>query len=178
MKMKQMKTVEKKIGNCTFYLKPFPAFVAANISGDLATMLLPILGAMAPTIAVAAQKGGNENIMDTKMEDLDIDSAVPVLSKAMTGLTGAQVERFMKKLLIENRNVSVESREDEIELQVLDMDLANEIFCGDLQDMYILCYEVLKLNFSGFFKNLGTRFGAQISALMTEPSTVNTENLT
>lgn len=175
--MKQMKTVEKRIGENTFYLKPFPAFVAANISGDLASMLLPILGAMTPTIAAAAQKGNNENIMDTKLEDFDMDSAIPAMTKALSCFNGNQTERFIKKLIIESGNVSVESETAGIELQKLTMDLANEVFCGEIQDMYILCYEVIKLNFGGFFKRLGTQFGAQISAAMAAPSTTNTEPL-
>ena len=37
--MKQMEVTEKKIGDNTFYIKPFPAFVAVNISGDLASVV-------------------------------------------------------------------------------------------------------------------------------------------
>lgn len=175
--MKQMKRIEKKIGNCTFYLKPFPAFTAANISGDLSALLLPMLGALVPAFVAAMQKNGTKNFMDVNIEDFSMESAVPALSKVMSGMTGAQVERFMKKLLIEHENISVECAEEDIGVQILDMDTANEIFCGNLQGMYILCYEVIKLNFSGFFKNLGTQFGDQILAQTKEPSTENTENL-
>lgn len=50
----------------------------------------------------------------------------------------------------------------------LDKDLADEVFCGDIQDMFILCYEVIKVNFSGFFKKLGVQFGRQLRAMAKE----------
>ena len=48
---------------------------------------------------------------------------------------------------------------------VLDKDLADEVFCGELQDMFILCYEVIKLNFKGFFKRVGIQSGSLIDKL-------------
>ena len=50
-----MKFTEKQIGENTFYIKPFPAFVAANISGDLAAVITPMIGSLAPLFA--DQKG-------------------------------------------------------------------------------------------------------------------------
>jgi len=173
--MKRMKTTEKKIGDCKFYITPFPAFTAANLSGELASILLPILGAMVPVIASAAQKSGNENVMDTKIEDIDFDSAIPAMSKAMSGLSGHQIETFLKKMLIDYGNVSVESKKLDIELQRLDKDLADEIFCAGIDEMYLLTFEVLKLNFGGFFKKARTQFGEQISAQMKGTATANTE---
>ena len=42
--MKQMEVTEKQIGESTFYIKPFPAFTAVNISGELAAILSPAAG--------------------------------------------------------------------------------------------------------------------------------------
>mgnify|MGYP006918803675 FL=1 len=36
----------------------------------------------------------------------------------------------------------------------------NDIFAGDLQDMFMLAVEVIKVNFNGFFKKLADRSGA------------------
>ena len=43
-------------------------------------------------------------------------------------------------------------------------DLADEIFCGDTQDMFILAFDVIQANYSGFFKRLGGQFGEAIKA--------------
>ena len=40
MALKQMEAQKVNIGDNTFYIKPFPAFKAANITGDLASVLL------------------------------------------------------------------------------------------------------------------------------------------
>ena len=173
--MKQMETTTKEIGNYTFYLKPFPAFLAANISGELASILLPMVGALVPAVTKMMKDSDTENIMDFDLENLDAGVMVPAMTKAMFGMSGSQVERFMKKLLTDNKNISVDNPETG-RTELLTFDLANELFCMDIQDMYLLCYEVIKLNFSGFFKNLGSRFGSQISAAMKAPSMTDTEN--
>lgn len=148
--MKQMETIEKKIGESTFYLRPFPAFVAANISGDLAALVSPILG----SLTSLAGTGDNVNIMNVEM-----DRAIPALSSAFNSLSGDSFERLMKKLLVDHKNVSVEGEATGGDVKQLTPDLANEVFCGEIQDMYILCWEVIKLNFGGFFKKLGAQSG-------------------
>lgn len=148
--MKQMEITEKKIGGNTFYIKPFPAFTAANVSGDLAVLIAPILSALS---ALVGDKK-TDNIMD-----VNIDDALPALSTAFAGLSGDQFERLMKKLLIDNKNISVESVATDGEVKVMSYDIANEVFCGDVQDMFILCWEVLKINYSGFFGKISRRFG-------------------
>lgn len=73
----------------------------------------------------------------------------------------------MKKLLIAHKNVVVElpvMDEDDVETgeysqEILDMDIVNEIFCGDVQDMFILAFYVIRLNFNGFFKRLAGQSG-------------------
>lgn len=149
--MKQMEVVEKRIGENTFYLRPFPAFVAANISGDLAAVISPILGSLTPLLGGS---GKNGNILDIEVED-----ALPALSTAFNGLSGDKFERLMKKLLVDHKNISVEAEATGGQVAIMDYATANEVFCGDVQDMYILCWEVIKLNFSGFFKKLGAQFG-------------------
>ena len=44
-------------------------------------------------------------------------------------------------------------------VRLLTEDLANEVFCTDVQDMFILAFEVIRTNYNGFFKKLGDRFG-------------------
>lgn len=172
--MKQMEVTEKQVGENIFYLKPFPAFVAVNISGELASVLTPMLGGLAalfdskkPKGDTAGEEGSGGGILDSNIED-----AIPALSQAFSALSGDKLERLMKKLLTDNKNISVEGEATDGATKILTSDLANEVFCGDAQDMYILCYEVIKLNFGGFFKNLGAQFGSLKDLLKAETPSI------
>lgn len=174
MTLKQMEVTEKKIGDSTFYIKKFPAFTAANISGDLVSVLAPVIGGIAAVAGKDIADGDKQaNILDT-----DIEDTLPVFSQAFSNLSGDKFERLMKKLLIDHNNVSVESEVTEGNVKLLTYDLANEVFCGDVQDMFILCLEVIKLNFNGFFKKMAAQFGGLTEALKKAQNTKNGENST
>lgn len=165
--MKRMEVTEKQIGGNTFYLRPFPAFIAANISGELASLITPMISGLAPVFAGKSM----DQVMTMEMED-----ALPAFSDAFSALSGDKVERMMKKLLVDHENISVDIPETG-KTEVLNLDLANEVFCGDVQDMFLLCFEVIKINFSGFFRKLGAQFGDLRGLMkMGSPSTESTEN--
>ncbi|MBQ4121647.1 MAG: hypothetical protein IJD35_06500, partial [Clostridia bacterium] len=67
--MKQMEVTEKKIGESTFYIKPFPAFVSANISGELAALITPMLSGLAPLVGGISDDGANFDIGNVNVED-------------------------------------------------------------------------------------------------------------
>lgn len=146
MKQHEVKS-EKVIDGNTFYIRPFAAFTAANISGDLAAVLAPAIAGLAP---LAMSAGGTES----DVMNLDVSS----FSGAMAGLSGDKVEGLLKKLLTKHNNISVETDDG---VKPLDNDLANEIFCGAAQDMFILAVEVINVNYKGFFKKLAGQFGLQ-----------------
>lgn len=155
MVVKQMEVTEKKIGENTFYIKPFAAFTAVNISGELAAVITPLLGGLAALLGSGdGDQEEGKNIMDVQVED-----ALPAVTQAFSSISGDKFERLMKKLLIDHKNISVEGESTEGELKPLTFDLANEVFCGEVQDMYILCFEVIRLNFKGFFSKISTQFG-------------------
>lgn len=147
--MKQHETTEKIIGETIFYIRPFPAFTAANISGELVSVLAPAVTGLVP---LAMSAGGS----DTEVDFMNLD--VSAFSGAMSGLSGDKVEALLKKLLTKHENISVETEDG---VKRLDNDLANEIFCGSAQDMFILAVEVINVNFKGFFKKLVGQFGLQ-----------------
>ena len=134
--MKQMEVTEKKIGDSTFYIKPFPAFVAVNISGELASVLSPLLGGVAALVGNSNGEVSSEDKPKSIM-DVDVEDALPALTSAFSSISGDKFERLMKKLLVNNKNISVECEATDGEVKLLDYDLANEVFCGDVQDMYI-----------------------------------------
>jgi len=149
---------ERELNGNTFYVRPFPAFVSANISGEAAAFITPILTALAPLV-------GSKVTDETSLMDLDVEKVAPLLADSLSTMSGDKVELLMKKLLVKHGNISVELA-DGSEVQKLTEDLANEVFCGDTQDMFILAYDVIKANFSGFFKKLGGRFGGVLNALL------------
>lgn len=162
MVLKQVEPVIEKVGGVKFYITPFSAFKAANLTGELASVLAPLLGAFAPLIAESS-----EGLMD-----VDVNKAASALSGA-SAISGDKMEVLMKKLLLGGHiKAEVENEDGEIEPTTLDMDLANEIFCGEVQDMFILCFYVIRLNFNGFFKKIGTLSGEEGSAEKKEPRAI------
>ena len=171
MQLKQLETTQKVIGDNRFYIRPFPAFVAANISGELASLAAPFLSCLAPMV-------GDDADMDSVM-DMDVEKLLPSISTAFSSISGDKFEALMKKLLIDNGNISVEGPVTEGQTLKLDYNVANEVFCGDVQDMYILCFEVIRLNFKGFFKRIGARFGNLRGLLQSKtPTQTSTESST
>lgn len=161
MAMKQMDPIKEKIGETNFYITPFPAFKAANMTGELASVLAPLLGVLAPLV------GGSTGLMD-----IDAGQAAEAMANC-TSINGDKLEKLMHKLLLGGHIVAeCENEEGEMEPQRLTEDLANELFCGDVQDMFVLCFHVIKLNFNGFFKRLAAQSGKVGLAEQKTPRTV------
>ena len=158
--LKQLTPTSVYVGGIKYHIRPFPAFKAANISGELANMLLPFFGAVAGAIDT------NEEGKDISLTDIDVGTAVEAISRTVS-LNGGDVEGMMRKLLL-GGHISVRDISDDsgqvVDTQPLTEDLANELFCGELQDMYKLCYEVIKVNFNGFFMKLAALSGKVGSA--------------
>ena len=163
MALKQMETTKEIVGGFNFYISPFPAFKAANLTGELASVLAPLLGALAPL--VSDNKEGS-------LMDVDAAQAAEALSNC-TNISGDKMEKLMQKLLLGGHIVvELPDEEGETKAQRLDIDTANEIFCGEVQDMFILCFHVIKLNFNGFFKKIAGLSGKAKSAIPKTPRKV------
>lgn len=176
--MKRMEATEKVIDGNVFYIRPFGAFTAANISGELSAVVAPILGTLGPLIGEIKpeMEDGTDSTktMEEKAENaaadilnMDIEEAMPVLTSAFSSISGDKFEHLMKRLLVDYQNISVEGEATDGTTKILNKDLADEIFCGELQDMVILCFEVIKVNFGGFFKKLANRSGKQRAGTQT-----------
>lgn len=154
MALRRMEPKMEKVGGHKFYIRPFSAFKAANLTGELASVLAPLFGAMAPLLG-----GGDPDSSEGKgLMDVDVDKA----AEAMKGcsISGDKLEDLTKKLLLGGHIVVEAPNEDgEIEPQPLDTDLADELFCGEVHEMFILCFHVIKLNYNGFFKKFATLSG-------------------
>ena len=155
-----MKTHEpqlKTIGDNSFYIRPFGAFKAANISGELFSIILPVLGGVIPSAAKAFK---NENVFDSEVE-LDAQS----LAAGLSSLNGDKIESLMRLLLVKHNNIGVEL-DDSTNAVPLTNEIVDRIFCGEVQNMYLLAAEVIKVNFNGFFKSLGNLFGSRAEGMV------------
>lgn len=154
--LKQTEPKEAIVDGVKFYIRPLPAFKAANLTGELASVLAPLFASFASLFNDNDKKENNDGLMD-----IEIEEAAPLVSKAFEGISGDKVEILLKKLLISNKNIAVkfEDEEGEEEIEVLTEEIANEIFCGEVQSMFILAYHVIRLNFNGFFKKLAAPSG-------------------
>lgn len=195
--MKRLERTEFIIGENTFYIMPFAAFTAANISIELTAILSPMLGSMGTVVGEIdikeAMKAANQPSFDAdnaseeagggfaveNIMNMDMEKLMPAFARAFSSLSGDKFERLMRRLLVDNQNISVRGEATEGRLVNLTADTANEVFCGELQDMLTLCYDVIKVNYNGFFKKLGAQFGRQLRAMAAEsPSAANTASLT
>lgn len=153
--MKQFKPTVKTIGENKFYIRPFPAFTAAKMTGDLAGVAAPMLAGIAPVaLKYSGDKGGGKKSLDTDLSEL-----APALQGAFSGLSGDKLEYLCRELLVVHGNISVSIDGDDSANKKLDNDTVDELFCGGLDEMFMLIFEVIKVNFSGFFKKLAAQYG-------------------
>ena len=151
--MRRLEPTTVTIGEATYYIFPFSAFYAANLSGEILALVSPIIASLLPLVSADGQNA--ESILDQKIED-----ALPLITSAFNSLSGDKVEALMKKLLISQRNVSVEYEQDGVtQKERLTADLADELFCMDISSMYQLAWEVIKLNYGSFFAKAPTLSG-------------------
>ena len=149
--LKQLETREVTVGENIFYIRPLPAFKAANMTGELAALVLPLVSGLAPLLSDVDTEKEGDGLLDIKVED-----AAPAIAGAFSSLDGDKVEKILKHLLIAGSNISVEQPGEKVRL--LTEDLANEVFCTDVQDMYAWHISDLKIydqpkSLSGFSRH-------------------------
>jgi len=168
MKMKRMEMRDVSIGEYQFKIRPFGAKDALYIFGDVASILLPILG----SVAVASD---DKDAVEMEMFD-GVDLDTESLTKALGRINGKALSKLVSELIMEHSNVSYRDP-DRGSYQPVTEDEFDEIFCQYLAGVFSLCAEIIKLNFSGFFKDASTLFGGLIKVCRGDRSK-NTENST
>ena len=170
---KMVQPTEQTIGRYKFYIYPLPAFTAANLSADVISLLAPLVGAIAGAFTSREQddaKGETISMQDDakgetiSIIDMDVSEAAPYIAGAFSSLSADKTERLLRNLLI-NKNVAVK-QEGELDADYLTEDKCNEIFCGNVQNMYVLAFYVIKVNYGDFFERLGSRSGSVKTAVM------------
>lgn len=172
--MRQLETTEVEVDGQQFYIRPFPALKAAGISGELARTLAPLMSILVPIVEALddtddngnPMKDENGNIIHKSILDMDakkVGFALASNLSSLQGIDGETVERTIKMLLLTHQNVIVTTEDDygEKKPQTMTEDILNEVFAGRVQNIFVLCFYVVKVNFQGFFGKETNQFGDQ-----------------
>lgn len=143
MKLKQLEPVVETVGEYKFYITPFPALKAANMTGELASLMLPLFGALAPLIKDGdSEKKENSSKKENGLMDMDAGEAAAAIAASIT-IDGNKTEKLIQKFLLGGHiTVELEDEDGDTEGYRLDEDLLNEIFCGEVWTAARLSLEV------------------------------------
>lgn len=166
-----MKQKEVQIDRTSFFISPFPVFVAARITAMLSKTLAPVLG------GVIALLGADDADSEEDTTASDVAAAIPAFSAALQSINPNDFEKLLRELLISSRNVAFKNDEYP-NGEILTEDAVNALFAGSTQNMYVLAYYVIKENYLGFFEKLkGPSGSVKIQEILKKWS-ADTEHLT
>ena len=152
-----MQVTDVTIGDFNFYIRPFHPFTANKILFKLKNILAGSLDEAIPLISEMIEQD-NKGVMD-----IELDSRIiPVVFKALKNLDGDTAEELFLLLLLNHKNIAFlpsNIEGDKGTAKALDEDAINVAFTGELQDLYLLCVHVLKINYLNFFVKAPNRFG-------------------
>ena len=80
--------------------------------------MTPLLGGVAALVGGKVGEDGSSAGTEKNIMDVDVEDALPVLTSAFSSISGDKFERLMKKLLIDNKNISVESEATDGEIDI------------------------------------------------------------
>ena len=164
------------VGEYQFKIRPFGAKDAIYIFGDVASIVLPILG----TVSVASDDKDAVSMEMFDGMDMDKDSLV----KALARINGNALSKLASELLLDHSNIRVLDPEKTTEIQANDLcakiehsskvlaedfikiilahNLISVFFRVQNADVAVVQQKFARLNFSGFFKDASTLFGGLI----------------
>ena len=172
MKVKDRLAAEEIIGEYKFYIRYFGAWTAQRIGLKFKDVLAKAAAAAALEIAETLKNTDTENVFDVEV-NADL---IPALIKILGELDVKTLEDLTMEIIINHKNVAyVHNDNIGMEPKELKYDTADQIFSGDLQDMYILIACVIKANYKNFLDRLGTRFGG-LSEIIQNVTINNTAN--
>lgn len=162
--MKQFDPVNVTVNGYKFHIFPFPAFKAANMSGELVSVLGPALGSILTLLGGDEQEGSN-------LLDVNLEKTAPAIAGAFASINGDKIEGLLKRLLVSGKNITVDIDGD---AEYVTEDALNDLFCGSVESMFILAFHVIRTNFGGFFKkfeNLSGVVGKKLQSMTTPNDT-------
>lgn len=161
---KMIQPVEKQIGKYKFYIYPLPAFTAARLSTEVIGLLSPLAGGIAGAFKNSGNDGDGDDSTEKKnLLDMDVSEAAPYIAGSFSSLSADKVERLIRALLLGGQ-VAVRE-ENSPDAEYLTEDKCNEVFRGNIQNMFLLAFYVLKENYGDFFENIGNQSGSVTEAV-------------
>ena len=155
MELALFEVKEKKIGDNTFYVRPFPVLQALELLGDLQAVFTTGLEKF--DVKDDGRKDGAPKSFLEK--NATIGAAIAGIGE---NLKGPALVGFAKRLLDSNY-VSVK-RAGEAEPVRLTADVYNNIFSGNLKQLIELLYFiVVDVNFADFFELVPSHIGTLLS---------------
>ena len=88
--MKLQEPTEVVVNEKHYFIRPFPAFRAANISGEVIKVVVPIIGSVLPFVSTSG---------DTSVLDRDLANIAPGITKEFESLSGDWGEKLLRDLL-------------------------------------------------------------------------------
>ena len=138
----------KTVNDVVFHVQCFDPFTALRVLGDLQRVLSPIVGSMV----------GSANATDVE--------SINILSKSISNICNGLHDYVDGETLVKLIEMLV--REDYISVSIeggtpkrLSKDLVNLVFNGNPGGVLELAYEVVKVNYGGFFTIFKNLFGVQ-----------------
>lgn len=168
-------------GDVEYAIYPFSAMTAAGIMGDLAKYIGPIVSALVPLYA-GGVSGNTEDEIGTEIlgnvMKMKVDDIVPLLQSALSTLDGAALQNVIASLLTKHGNINYEYVDDNGRpvMRKLTAAALDELFIGNLDGMFKLCVDVVRVNYSGFFGKLMSQSGVRPETL-TRLKSAGTESL-
>lgn len=162
--LKQLEPKMVTLCDTEFAIYPFGAMKAANLSGELIKFFGPIVSGVVPLVL------GSDDVMN-----MDLKNAMPLVMGAFSVMDGDTVEKLLNKLLLgENITCSHITENGRVQ-EKLSVDILNDVFCQNIDDMYRLAYEVIKVNYAGFFEKLFNGQSGKLKETILKLISTNTE---
>ncbi|MCD8201908.1 MAG: hypothetical protein LUD47_07580 [Clostridia bacterium] len=137
-------TKEYKVGGHSYFVKPFRAMTAVRLSADVLKIITPFFDGFVQ----------GDNLSDLK--NLDLSVIVDGLEKCLADTDGKQIEDALEKLLIRHDNIAVDY---DGQTQYLTEEILDEWMAGDIENIFVLAFYVVKENYQGFFARFSTQSG-------------------
>ena len=148
--------VVKELDGYAFYIRPFAAFTSSRVFTDILSIISPLAMSLLPALFDDSEEDEEKSLLD-----MDLEKAAPFVIKAFSSIDSDKMENTIKALLIREKNIHVGKAGDSSDdLTLLDHDTVNALFTGNLASMYLLAFEVIKVNYGNFFKKLSSQSGS------------------
>lgn len=153
------KVTEFKQNGNVFYIRPMNPFLSLRLLGDLQKLVAPVVGNIFAAFGDKKDKKKDEKQEVAEAESkeekglFDRDFDMAAVEKTFTAIAehidGDKIEKMCSRILDKDYiAVSIDGREAE----PLGRAQLNELFTGNITDMFILVVEVLKVNYQDFTK--------------------------